>query len=142
MAERSQAVLDRVAQALREQPGSRSRDLYDLAKEMDPTVGDLTVRQFHASYVLPARRTAGTAQGQSVARARGGKKTRQARATKGAAAKEPRPGAQAPTGDREAIRIVLLRFAADISGAETRSEIVGVLASLDRYVDEILRVRR
>ena len=143
MAERSQSVIDRVARALRDTPGSRSRDLYDLAKQVDPAVGDLSVRQFHASYVLPARRAGSKGAAQKVTRAKGGRKSGPTREKREASPREPRPvAAPAASGEREVVRRVLLRFASDISGAETRSEIVGVLAGLDGYVEQILRARR
>ena len=36
---------------------------------------------------------------------------------------------------------MFLRFASDFSEADSRSAIVGVLARLDEYVDEVLKVR-
>ena len=39
------------------------------------------------------------------------------------------------------MRGVLLQFARDLSEAESRSAIVGVVSDLDRYVDQFLAAR-
>jgi hypothetical protein len=42
-------------------------------------------------------------------------------------------------GPRESVRQVFLQFATDITGAEDRKDLVRVLASVDAYVDQVLK---
>jgi hypothetical protein len=39
---------------------------------------------------------------------------------------------------REGVRDVLLRFAVDLANADSRGQIVAVVANVDQYVDQIL----
>lgn len=53
-----------------------------------------------------------------------------------AASAESRPGLRSHA--RDGVRAVMLRFAADMANADSRGELVGVVAGVDQYVDEIL----
>jgi hypothetical protein len=56
MAELNQEVAERVRQDLTNNPEMGSRQLFDMAQEMDPSLSSLSVQQFHGRYVLPVRR--------------------------------------------------------------------------------------
>ncbi len=49
------------------------------------------------------------------------------------------PAVPAPAGNRDQVRQIFLQFATDITGAEERKHLVKVLASVDRYVDQVLK---
>ena len=154
MAERNAQVLELVRAELGQHPEIRSRALYERAQQIDPSVGEGTVQQFHARYVLPVQRERRAGAGSQPAAPAGQRKA----GTPKAEAKSPRgTGARRPTdtqetqtsaaksfttdgaSDRERIRSVLLQFAQDMAEAESRSEIVRVLSQLDGYVERIFR---
>jgi len=56
MAQRNEQVLDRVRQELDRQPELGSRQLFEIAKEMEPAMEENSLAQFHARYVLPIKR--------------------------------------------------------------------------------------
>lgn len=139
MAERNEKVYERVRQELGKNPNLGSRELYELAKQSEKSIGQDTLQQFHARYVLPIKRQQASASG-------GGRRSRKGKARK---AKAPTTGGKttrktgrrgkAPEGptERDQIRTVLLKFAQDLSGAETKSEVVKVMTRLDNYVNDI-----
>jgi hypothetical protein len=142
MANRSERVLARVTQAMHKDPALTTRALYDLATEVDEQVRGLSLRQFNASYVLPVRRKPATVAKPRKSAARS-KTARAGRAARTGLREPSEEGAtrstSEPSGHRETVRAVFLRFASEFSEAESRSEIVGVLANIDRYVDEVLQ---
>ncbi len=109
---------------------------------MDSSVGDLSLRQFNASYVLPFKR-------KRAANRKGGGSKKKAASTRSASSSAPRRrGRSASTGggassgsgggaDRERIRGVLLDFAGDVAEADSKTDFVGVLRKMDRYIDQI-----
>ena len=42
---------------------------------------------------------------------------------------------------RSAMRVVFLRFAQDVAGADTPGALVKLIGNVDRYVDEALKAR-
>lgn len=127
MADRNEQVMEMVARELEKDPRTASDKLYRLAKQVDPAIGELSLRQFHARYPLQLKRA------QSRGKKRGKRKRRTA---------APQPAAQsakkvAAPATRDRIRDAFLQFASDFSQAETRSEIVQVLSSVDTYVDRV-----
>lgn len=156
MAEQNPQVMELVRQELERDPGASTQALYERAREVDPSIGELSTRQFHARYPLQVKR----AQGGGGGRKRGGggkgggaRKGRKAAAPAAAQAPErgeaPRARAGGRRGgasaagegvDREAVRRVLLDFATDFAEAESRSEIVRVLNGVDAYVERITRI--
>lgn len=137
MAERNEKVYERVRQELDKSPGKGSRDLYEMAQQADKSIGEQTLQQFHARYVLPVKR-------EHAARSGGGRarKARRGRKSKAAAAKNNSGGKRgsrrrAAASDRDQVRAVLLRFAQDFSAAETKQQIVKVMSRIDDYVDQI-----
>jgi hypothetical protein len=160
MEESKEKVQARLREVLDERPGASTDELQEEARQVDPSLGSLSRRQFNAGYVLPVKRERAPAdrpkpprapRGSKRKGARRGKKAQAAaapeqgtRRRRGAAAADvPANGGSSPTGgERERVREVLLRFARDLTAAESRYQIIDVLASLDSYADEVLKAAR
>ena len=129
------AVMEYVERMLEVNPGITNADLFAGAREIDPSVGQLTGRQFHARYPLQV-------------------KARLARATAPEAKAPPEPevptaeetaAADAPpveTGDPVAVRRLLLDLAKELASAESKAEVIELMARLDEYVAEIMKAAR
>ena len=129
------AVMEYVERMLEADPGITNADLFAGAREIDPSVGQLTGRQFHARYPLQV-------------------KARLARAAAPEAKTPPEPevptaeetaAADAPpveTGDPVAVRRLLLDLAKELASAESKAEVIEVMARLDDYVAEIMEAVR
>jgi hypothetical protein len=162
MEESKEKVQARLREVLDERPDASTDELQDEARQVDPSLGSLSRRQFNAGYVLPVKRERAPADRPKAPRAaRGTKKKGARRGKKAQAAATPAPAegtrrrrgaaAQATAtpasgssdgGERERVREVLLRFARDLTAAESRSQIIDVLAGLDSYADDVLKARR
>ena len=59
MAQRNEKVFDRVRQELANNPNLGSKELYDLAQGVEKSIGQDSLQQFHARYVLPVKRERG-----------------------------------------------------------------------------------
>ena len=116
-------VMEFVEHELKKNPKIGSLDLFKKAKKVSRTVSGMTIRQFHAKYPLQVKRRLAP------------KKPRKPPARKPAR----RTGATATVGNRDAIRVVLLGFAKDLSAAESQTATIEVLANLDRYIDRVLK---
>lgn len=146
MAEVNEKVMALVEAELKKNPDTSSGDLFEKAKAEVPDIGSLTLRQFHARYPLQIKRRASAASGSGKKKAskpRTPKKKAAGRgqaAAKAAAPATPRSSrrASAPTGSREAVRAVLMRFATELASADEKAEVVKVLAGADRYVDDFI----
>lgn len=145
MADRSAKVQERIRDELGKNPGASTRELQAAAQSVDASVGELSLRQFNAGYVLPLKRKRSSGGKKSEkaepARRRGGGRKKAAAPEPKSSAPAPRAAEAPPIGDRERVRATLLQFAKDFSEAESRSEIVGVLSDLDRYIDRIVGKR-
>jgi hypothetical protein len=108
---------------LAETPEIATSELFEKAKNVDASVKKLSLRQFNARYPLQIKRK------QSLSRP-GRRRSR--RGSRDAA------GQKAQTQGRDAVRDVFLRFAADLSSAEERKDLVKVISEVDRYVDEAI----
>ena len=129
------AVMEYVERMLEVNPGITNADLFAGAREIDPSVGQLTGRQFHARFPLQV-------------------KARLARAAAPEAKTPPEPevptaeetaAADAPpmeTGDPVAVRRLLLDLAKELASAESKAEVIEVMARLDEYVAEIMEAAR
>jgi len=129
------AVMEYVERTLEANPGIANADLFAGAREIDPSVGQLTGRQFHARYPLQV-------------------KARLARAAAPEAKTPPEPevptaeetaAADAPpvkAGDPVAVRRLLLDLAKELASAESKAEVIEVMARLDEYVAEIMEAAR
>lgn len=154
-------VMSWVEAELKSNPEVSVADLLAGAVELNPEIGDLSKRQFHARYPLQVKRAA-----RRAADAAAGIKPRRRRRTAPvaevpaapeveasaapAAAEEAAPAAAAPVAaapvaaapstagrDRDTIRKVLFGFAADVTAAQGKRGVVQVLAAIDDYVDQI-----
>ena len=114
------AVMEFVARTLEADPGISNADLFAGAREIDPSVADLSARQFHAKYPLQVK----------------------ARLARDAAAEpEAPPESDAPpagTGDPVAVRRLLLDLAKELANAESQADTIEVMARLDDYVAAIM----
>ena len=129
------AVMEYVERTLEANPGIANADLFAGAREIDPSVGQLTGRQFHARFPLQV-------------------KARLARAAAPEAKTPPEPevptaeetaAADAPpmeTGDPVAVRRLLLDLAKELASAESKAEVIELMARLDEYVAEIMKAAR
>ena len=120
MPQANDKVLAMVRQEIEKDPHVSNKDLLAKAKRLSRSIARLSPRQFHAKYRL------------KVSREMAPPKPRVKRARKSPAA---RPAAS-PSMDRDAVRSVLLALATDVAAAD-KASIVGVIASIDRYVDRI-----
>jgi hypothetical protein len=145
VAERNEKVMEMVVRELDRDPSIGLESLYGRAKDIDPSVSELSLRQFHARYPLQVKRS----------RSRGVAKKQKAATTKKRAAagdkstgspvrKQRRSRGEAPAAgaefDREKVRQLFLEFASEFAEAETRKEIVRVLSSVDSYVNRLAKV--
>lgn len=126
MAEKNEKVMEMVRDRLEKNPDAETQELFERAQKIDSSIGDLSLRQFHARYPLQVKRK----------RASGRSKK------KGAAKSSGRPAAKAASaakdGSREAIRDGLLSFAKDVAAAEGKADLIQVLTSVDDYVDQVV----
>lgn len=151
MAKRNEQVLDRVRQELNRKPDLGSRDLYEKLQDMDSSIKEGTLQQFHARYVLPIKRerAAQRAEAEAKPSKRGqphAAEKRQPEPAEPRAAPQARrkvsaateTGAERPV-DREKVRAVFMQFAREFSEAESRTDIVQVLSKVDDYVERVVR---
>lgn len=124
MADKSEQVMEMVRDKLQKNPGIATQELYDQAQKIDKSIGDLTLRQFHARFPLQVKRQMApkrTTARRGKRRGRGRKKAAEV--------------------DRAALRDSLLGFAKDLTAAQSKpAEMVDVLANLDKYVDQIVKI--
>lgn len=128
MAERNAQVMDLVTRELERDPEISVEALFEKARAVDPAIGELSLRQFHARYPLPIKRR--KSKGKRPRKAKGRAPARSAVAPK---PRKPKGGTP-----RDEIRRIFLDFAGDLARAESRASIVEVLARVDDYVDRAL----
>jgi len=121
MAERNEKVMEKVREELTKDPAMKSKPLYEQMQKLDKSIGDLSVQQFHARYVLPIKRE------HAPKRPRKRKSTAKGSASRRRSTKQE--------AHRKQLRGVFLEFAKDLADAEERGEIVRVMADLESYVD-------
>jgi len=112
-------VIDRVMNMVREEltkrPDVTTRELFDRAKKMEPSMRSMTIRQFNATYPLQVKRS------QMPRSRRGG-----------------RPAGSRRAADRERVRAVLLDLAREVAAADDKGRLVEVVGGMDRWVDRVL----
>lgn len=118
MATTEDKVMKMVEKELRQNPDVSNEELFKKAKDVDSSVEDLSLRQFHAKYPLQVKRRLAPKRPRSATRRRRRSRKKDV--------------------DREAIRQSLLRFAKDVSAAEGKAETIDVLSNVDRYVEELV----
>jgi hypothetical protein len=136
-----------VVDELSRNPRADLGDLYARAREIDSSIGELSLRQVHGRYPLQAKRIAarGRPKTQRATKRGGSRKQAAGRVTAEAQAVPRRGGRNAARrgaangagSQRAAIRSVLLEFASAFAEAESRPEIVRVLSSVDGYVERV-----
>lgn len=125
--EKKDEIMEMVRQALSDDPDTENSELYARAREIDPSVDELSLRQFHARYPLQVKR--------QMAQKRGGGRRKSTTASRGGGAAR---GDESGRVDRESIRSTLLRFARDVSAADGKAEMIDILSSVDDYVDDVV----
>lgn len=140
MADVNPKVLAMVRREIGKNPAVTNDALQKKAAAIDSSVRKLTRLQFHGTYRLTASRapaSGGNARRQLKA-VEGGKRG----ATTGTRRPRKRVLVSAATGDgssdRATVRATLLELAAQVAKAENKADIIGVLGSLDRYVERVL----
>jgi hypothetical protein len=126
MAQIDDKVMSAVEAALKDNPSASVDELFEIARGINPEMGELSKRQFHARYPLQVKRKMNP-----------GKRRRRRRVKTTAQGGARGHGAGA---SREAVRAVFLKFATELAGAEERKDVVRVVANVDSYVDEVLEV--
>ncbi len=158
MAQTNERVLAMVRDELRKNPAISTADLFAKAKKYSKDVAGLDIRQFHARYPLQIKRSLSPRKRRRGAARKANAGAAQPSAAKSAATNgtgkrgpgRPRKNAtpsatstagraSTPSGNRSAVRNVLLQFAKDIAGAEQRSQFIDVIAGIDNYVEQVIR---
>lgn len=117
-------VMALVEKELGENPDASVTELYEKAKAAHPAVSELTHRQFNARYPLQVKRK----KSQSAGKRRSRRRSRRGPKKGGI------DGAQ-----RDKIRAAFLDFASDLAAAQERSDLVNVVAGVDKYVDRVVK---
>ncbi len=125
MAHMDENVMAAVAVALSENPAASVDELFEMARQVNPTIGELSKRQFHARYPLQIKRKLNP---------RKRRKRRQVKVAGGSGS-----GSGGSVARRDAVRSAFLKFASDVAGADERKDLVRVVANVDQYVDEVLQ---
>ncbi len=128
MAKVDDKVMAAVEAELKKNPDASVDELFQMAKGVNSGVGKLSKRQFHARYPLQVKRRTGSS------------KPRKAGRKKKAAPRRARTQRNDNASARESVRGIFLKFASDLAGAEARKDVVKVVAGVDRYVDDVLKV--
>lgn len=111
MAETNPEVMEMVEAELENNSEATTEELFEKATKIDSAIARLTNRQFNARYPLQVKR--------KVANGR------------------PRRRRVKVETDRNAIRDVLLDFAREVAGADSKAAVVDVIGSVDRYVERV-----
>lgn len=115
MAETNEKVMSMVDQEIRKNSDITTRELYEKAKKVDGNIANLTIRQFNARYPLQVRR--------KLAPPRPRRRRKKGRSDEG----------------RKEVRKVMLDFARNMASAEDMSEVVDLVAGVDKYVDRVMK---
>ena len=142
---RHEDVKQKVRELIGKYPTVRSQQLYDLAIRMHPELEEGGLRSFHARYVLPIKREVARAEGR-VPQPRTRKASAQRRSRRqhgGAGADEsqetvPQVAVVDMSQTRARVRAVLMRLSRQLVNAESRGDVVDVLARMEELVDEII----
>jgi hypothetical protein len=151
VAERNEEVTRRIVEMLDKYPTLKSRQLHDMAQRMDTSIAALSLRSFHARYVLPILRERARAEGRIRPRKPRRKKqaaseqveVQQAAAESAPPAKRTRrsrtaASADASSAEHARVRGILLQYVREIAGAESGSDLVALGAGIDDVVRQIL----
>lgn len=115
MAATNEKVMSMVDQEIRKNSDITTRELYEKAQKVDSDIANLTIRQFNARYPLQVRR--------KLAPPRPRRRRRRKATEEG----------------RKEVRKVMLDFARNMASAEDMSEVVDLVAGVDKYVDRVIK---
>jgi len=147
MSERNTAVLQSIREKLDKYPELKSRQLHDMAIRLDSSLAAMSLRSFHARYVLPILRERSRAEGRMrPARARKATTARkgQTRPRKEAGTASTRSAGASDTTaaasheERARVRAIVLRLAQQVAAAESRADLVALIGGIDDVVAEIV----
>jgi hypothetical protein len=135
-------VLAMVRKDVQRTPDVSNAELYKQAVRLDASIRKLNLQQFHGSYRLPiarelaalrrpAHKKAGVALKHPPGPGRGTDRVPRVR----------EPGRPADTSKRD-VRGILLELAKEMVATQSRADAVGVILSLELYVDRILAALR
>lgn len=126
MAEINDKVMALVERELQRKPDTSTTELFALAKQVEPAIEELTVRQFHARYPLQVKRRKSLAKG-------GGRRRRRRRGS-----------AKGGTEARAAARKVLTEFAHAVAkaGEEGPAAVIELMSGLDDWAERIEKVSK
>lgn len=129
MADVNEKVMAFVEKALEKDPGRKSSELFEEAKEMDPSIAELSSRQFHAQYPLQVHRRNAPKK----------PRTSRKRASRKKGGAQRGASANGQGARRDAVRDVLHRFARDLTASSEPQNVVEVMIDLDSYIDAIVK---
>jgi hypothetical protein len=150
VAERNEEVTRRIVEMLEKYPTLKSRQLHDMAQRMDTSIAALSLRSFHARYVLPILRERARAEGRIRPRKPRRKKqaeTKQVEVQQAAAESAPpakrtrrsrTASADASAAEHARVRGILLQYVREIAAAESGSDLVALGAGIDDIVRQIV----
>ncbi len=129
------AVMEYVERMLEANPGIANAELFAGAREIDPSVAALSARQFHAKYPLQVKARLAKA---------AAPEPKTPPEPEAAMAGEPTAPDESPAGEGDplAVRRLLLDLAKELANAESKAEVIEVMARLDDYVAEIMEAAR
>lgn len=145
MASATDKVMQYVERELAKNPDVSNDTLLEGAKKIDKSVTALTPRQFHAKYPLQVKRRSGkpSAKTKKKSKKSSAKATRRGGATRGRrATKRTSAATTTSSAGEDGVRSVMMKFAKDLSSADTQVETIEVLSNLDRYVSDIMKAAR
>ncbi len=140
MADVNEKVMTMVEKELARKPDTSTTDLHELAKKVDPTIGKLSVRQFHARYPLQVKRRKSLAKGGGRRR----KSPATGDGTRGRRGRTGTPRTRAGAARSSEVHGVLIEFAKEVSAANDRgpTAMLDVISNLDGWVTRIEKARR
>jgi hypothetical protein len=139
VADVNEKVMTMVEKEIARAPGTSTTELHELAKKVDPTMKDLSVRQFHARYPLQVKRKKSLGKGGGRRKKSGSGDTKKRRGLRGRAL-GGRSGAATRSSE---VHAVLIEFAKEVSAANDRgpTAMLDVISNLDGWVARIEKAR-
>lgn len=138
MADVNQKVLALVRREIEKDPHVTNDVLARKAAAIDRSVRRLSKLQFHGTYRLTAARQI-AADGRERGRQKHARKPARGLATARRNAPPGRTASANTAADRAAVRSALIEFAGEVAQAESTSDVVRVLSTIDRYVDRVVK---
>jgi len=142
MASATDKVMEYVERELAKNPDVSNDTLLEGAKKIDKSVTQLTPRQFHAKYPLQVKRRSGKPRAKSAKKKSSPKASRRTAASRSRRATKRKSAAPASSAGEDRVRSVMMKFAKDLSSADSQVETIEVLSNMDRYVSDIMKAAR